>query len=87
MRVIVVQGHNGLHRAITHILTSGNVLFNFFWKCVLLCCAACASCAEVHNVRKRLGIRSKCRTASSVRGLAVMCGKKLRHEVLRLSGH
>ena len=30
MRVIVVQGHNGLHRAITHILTSRNVFFNFF---------------------------------------------------------
>jgi len=46
MRVIVVQGHNGLHRAITHILTSRKVFFNFF-EMRFLCCAACASCAII----------------------------------------
>lgn len=29
MRVIVVQGQNGLHRAITHILISRDVFFSF----------------------------------------------------------
>ena len=37
MRAIVVQCQNGLHRAITHILISRNVFFNFVFADVCFC--------------------------------------------------
>ena len=52
MRVIVVQGHNGLHRAITHILTSRNAFFNFFGNAYF--CAV----RGVRAVRKPIHLKS-----------------------------
>ena len=62
MRVIVVQGHNGLHRAITHILTSRNAFFNFFGN-AYFCAVRGVRAVRRSKHLKNTGLLPKFRTA------------------------